>query len=142
MKRRGLTLIECILATFIVAVGFVAVASVYPLAFRGATLDANHVAAMQLASSTLSQIRALPYGATPAPGGTLSPVTRQTSNEDSTTQVTFNRTVTFERGGAAASAQTAGDVARVTVTWIEGTGASGEATQKSVSVTGGVSRVP
>lgn len=142
MRRpRGFTLIECIIGVFVVAVGFLAVASMYPTAYRGATLDLNHTMALQLASATLANVRAVPYG-TAIPATALTPLNKEATNESSQTYVTMTRTVTFVRGGATADANAISDVAVVTVTWTEGTGAGSAGVQKQIVLRGGVTRVP
>lgn len=140
-RKRGLTLIECIIATFVLAVGFLAVASVYPLAYRGAVLDATHVAALQVASGTLAEVRTLPYGA-PVPATMIDPLPIDGISEGVRTTTTFTREVHFTRGGTTADPGALSDVASVTVRWDEGTLAGGGAVHKSVTVTGGVCRVP
>ena len=140
-RQRGLTLIECIIATFLVAVGFLAVASVYPLAYRGAVLDATHVAALQVAGATLADVRGLPYG-TPLPASVTAPLQVDGITDGVPTPVTFVREVRFARGGAIANPNALSDVAAVTVSWEEGTAAGSAGRTKSVTVTGGVTRVP
>lgn len=140
-RSRGLTLIECIIATFLLAVGFVAVASVFPLAYRGAVLDANHVTALQCASEVLAGVRNTPYGSVP-PARVTQPMTVSTIVEGVARKTDFLPIVTFARGGQSAQIQAACDVAIVTVRWTEGTGGSTPAVDKSVEVRGGVFRAP
>lgn len=141
MRRRGFSLIECVVATFVLAVGFVAVASIYPMAHRGASVNANHVAAMQIASGVLAHIRSAPYGSTVSET-CLSPETLVMVIEGTPGAVTFSKEVTFQRGGSTADTNAVADVASVTVTWTEGTKASSEGIRKSITVTGGVFREP
>lgn len=140
-RSRGLTLIECIIATFILAVGFLAVASVYPLAYRGAVLDATHVAALQVASATLAEVRTLPYG-TPVPASMTDPLPVDGISEGVRTTTVFTREVHFARGGTGANPGALSDVASVTVRWDEGTWAGGGAVHKFLTISGGVCRVP
>lgn len=139
--RGGFSLIECIIATFVLAVGFVAVASMYPTAYRGATLNANHVAALEIANGVLNRIRSTPYGTTLAPD-ILAPESLNTMIENVDAPVTFTKTVKFARGGATAYKFAVSDVATVTVSWNEGTGPGSAGRAKSISVVGGVSCEP
>jgi prepilin-type N-terminal cleavage/methylation domain-containing protein len=139
--RRGFTLIECIVATFILAIGFVAVASLYPMAYRGATVSANHVAAMEIASGLLAHIRSSPYG-NPVGSPFIDPESLTVVIEDAPTVVTFKKSITFARGGTHADLSANADVATVTVTWTEGTGPASEGISKRVTLTGGVCREP
>lgn len=141
MRRRGFTLIECIIATFLLAVGFVAVASLYPMAYRGASVNANHVAGLEVASAVLSHIRSSAYGSPPA-GQYLGDETLQMVVENDVVNVTYKKSVKFARGGTHADVNANADVAIVTVTWVEGTGPASEGITKSVVVTGGVCREP
>ncbi len=119
--------------------GFMAVASVFPMAYRGSTLSANHVAAMQVAEGVLDRLQATPYGLA-IPVSVVAPVTVRTTVEDAENDTTFTPSVTFARGGATADPNAQSDVATVTVTWREGTGARGAGVTKSVVVDGGVCR--
>jgi len=141
LSRRGFSLIECIIATFVLAVGFVAVASMYPSAYRGATLNANHVAALEMAGEVLARVRATPYGSPLAPD-VLAPETLNMMIENVDAPITFTKTVTFARGGATANKLAVSDVATVTVTWTEGTAVGSAGVQKQLVVVGGVSSEP
>lgn len=157
MRRRGFTLIECIIATFILAIGFMAVASTYPLSYRSAAVSTNHVLAMQVASGMLETVRDNPYGTTPSlqpvtlsmvvgasgsTGATVPVVTTSASPSATPSTVTFYPSVKFARGGSVPNPNAMSDVCTVTVTWNEPTGRGASLLQKSVSVTGGITREP
>ncbi|MBM3461305.1 MAG: hypothetical protein FJX76_04310 [Armatimonadetes bacterium] len=130
-QARGFTILECVMATFLLTLGFFALAATYPTSNRRAHLSRNHTRAVRLAQDALAQARATQFG---------NPVViADQSFIDTIGGIkifrVFNTRVKFSGGTAAADVSRSGDLATVTVTWSEGD-------TKSVSITGGVARDP
>jgi Tfp pilus assembly protein PilV len=62
MKKKGMLLLECILAVFLLSAAFMALASVYPAVYRQAAQSKNRFLAVATAANLLESIRSLPYG--------------------------------------------------------------------------------
>ncbi|MFH0802332.1 MAG: hypothetical protein V2A78_08125 [bacterium] len=62
MKRKGMLLLECLLAVFLLSAAFMALASVYPAVYRQAAQSKNRFMAVATASNILESIRSLSYG--------------------------------------------------------------------------------
>lgn len=150
--RRGFTVLECVIATFILLAGFLAVMSVYPLSQRASTTSQNHTQAIRVARNVLEVIRAHPYGE-PLSSDVLADETYQglietdpgdASGKHAITTVTFRKSVTYANGSCvgAVAGSTTYDVATVTVRWREGTAGGSAGVDKSVKVTGGILRAP
>lgn len=141
MRRRGFTLLECVIATFVVMAGFLAVVSVFSMGRRAAAADRNHALGLQVAANVLARIRAHPYGSPLAPG-VLGDVTVRDEVEGVPVDVTFAVSATFASGGCVGMSQQGTDVATVTVRWRDGTGAGGAGRTREVSLAGGVTDEP
>ena len=136
-RVRGFTIIECVLATFVLLSGFLAVMSVYPLSQRSASLSHNRTIALRVARNVLEAIRAHPYGDALA-SDVLADETYSEMVESAPTSVTFKKSVQYSTGGCVGSSSSTYDVVTVTVQWREGTGVGSAGQDKSVKVTGGV----
>lgn len=139
--RRGFTIIECVIATFVLLSGFLAVMSVYPLSQRGATLSHNRTLALRVARNVLESVRAHPYG-DPLASAVLADETYVEMVENAPSSVTFKKTIQYSTGGSIGSSTSTYDVVTVTVQWREGTGVGSAGQDKSVKVTGGIAREP
>ncbi|HEY4001330.1 MAG TPA: hypothetical protein VGO93_20830 [Candidatus Xenobia bacterium] len=146
----GFTVIECIVASTVIVLGFLAVASVFPASMRGAAADLNHTTAVRLAQNTLDAIRSHPFG-TPLPANllytTANPFLASKVVEGSAGQATaFTTEVAFQNGFADGSKPNPDDsnfdVAVVTVQWSEGTGRGAHPLDKMFVLERGISRVP
>lgn len=138
MRQRGFTLIEIILSVLIVAVGFLAVARINPFSYRGAELSKDHLAALRVARNVIEQVRALPFGADPS--SLKGDVTLSGEMVEGSTS---NQTFKVENIQTSIPSATAGyGTVAVTVSWREGTATGSAGVQKTLVLTGGLSREP
>lgn len=72
MRRRGLTLTEVLLATIILAMCMIPIASLIGFGYRGTTKDFRHITAIHLTEGTLNQVMAASYTKILATGGSYS----------------------------------------------------------------------
>ena len=159
--RRAFSIIEVILAAFVLLTGFIAIAAVFPTSYRESSLNQNRVQAVQLARNVLDGIRArysrsIPQQLlVPAPQNFVDPpppqnaVVKQTVVvEGIPTTTEFYETVTFASGRTSQVPTKPTDTATVTITWFEagginvgnsGTKGAAAATKRNqVQVLGGV----
>lgn len=72
ISRRGLTLTEVLLATIILAMCMIPIASLIGFGYRGTTKDFRHITAIHLTEGTLNQVMAASYTRIVATGGSYS----------------------------------------------------------------------
>ncbi|HEY4002703.1 MAG TPA: hypothetical protein VGO93_27765 [Candidatus Xenobia bacterium] len=141
--RRGFTIIECVIAAFVLICGFMAVASVFPQANRQAVMTRDHQAAVALARSVLDAL-AGNYLEPPSSiyhGALLQPYTVTEMVEGVPVTTTFTPHLAFASGRLVNQpAQSSTDLASVTVTWVDAT--SKTRTPKFVTMEGGVGVEP
>ncbi|MEW6278382.1 MAG: hypothetical protein AB1758_07170 [Candidatus Eremiobacterota bacterium] len=134
--RRGLSLVELVLALFLVVLVLGAVASVLPGLYRQSARSQHRFQAVAAAQGILAAYRSLPYGA-PVPAELKQPWTFRQRMEDvaSTTEVRV-RSIAFEPANPSGDGPALeADFSRVTVTveWEED-GADGVQTASASGV--------
>lgn len=124
MKRRGIGIIEAILAIFIVLMAFLVFMSVFSSASRQTIQSRDRTAAILLANSLMDELEAHPYGA-PAPQSWSNPVDRPVAVwvQGKRTTMDFHKKVEFENGSFVGSVAGDSDVATITINWREASGA-------------------
>jgi hypothetical protein len=140
-----MTIVECLVAILVLVMGFLAVASCYPLSYREATFDKNRIEALSLAHDILNQVRSIPYGQQMSSKLTT-PVSQTDIIEGRTQKVVFYPSIAFLRGSDHSREDTSHstDICVVTVQWQEsGYGAPGNGgSPMPTSGGGGSSRAP
>jgi hypothetical protein len=126
----------------------------YPMSYRRATVSHNHTHALQVARNVLEALRARPFGMAFMPSlpsaladETYAEMVEGAADDDKEakgpTYVTFKKTVSYSTGACIAAGRPDGyDVVTVTVKWREGTAGSSEGRDKSLTLSGGISREP
>ncbi|HEY3998656.1 MAG TPA: type II secretion system protein [Candidatus Xenobia bacterium] len=132
-KRRAFTLIECIIACFVVMCAFLCVASIIPVASHQAGADKNRLTALRVAQNVMSEVRSRPFGS--SLGSLEGPVKIDGEVVEGHPVETEVFTVAHVTPTIPSGADY-GTVA-VTVTWLEGLKAP-----KSLTLTGGITREP
>ena len=146
MNRRGFNITEVIVALFILAIGFIAVARNAPVSQKGATVDKNRLTALRIARNIIDQVRSAPFGnpTNSAPFGLATstlegPVTLVgDSIEGNPVGFEFAVEKVFVD---CKSSQNHGSVS-VTVAWHQGVGQTNSAGNNSLTLTGGLTREP
>lgn len=65
-RAKGISLLEIIIAMFLVAIAFATLAAIFPLAYRHASMSKNRILATSTARNVIETLRAVPWGrATP-----------------------------------------------------------------------------
>jgi type II secretory pathway pseudopilin PulG len=139
----GMSLIECIIAVFLVTVAFSALVSVYPTVYKKATMEKNRFVAAALAEGILESVKSLPYG-TPYPPALVAdrPFTQIVEGQQQ--PVVFKvreingSKIQFDPSGATGkepSESSLSCIVSVTIEWEEGTGASSAGMIKSITRT-------
>lgn len=139
--KKGMTLIECIIAVFLIAVAFTALAAVYPAVYRKSTQQENRFVAIAVAEGIIESVRALPYGS-PIPVTLMKDQTFTRVIEGERKSAVFHiKSISFlPSAGDAPDPSSLASTVTVTVEWSEGTGASsGEAT-RSITLNGSLTR--
>ncbi len=144
MKRRaGLSLVEIVIALFLVAAALAAVLSVVPGLQRRAAQEQDRHLAGTVARGIVEALRTVPYGAT-VPPHLLAPQRFDSVVEGVATRVVIEvKEIRFEPaapGRLAADPAAAASRVRVVVTWAEGTGASSTRAVKELAAWGVVVR--
>lgn len=143
MRRRGLSLLEIVLALALVALALGAVLAVVPGAHRQAAQSRNRFLASAAAREALESVRSLPYGAT-VPDEVLAPRRFEMVVEGVPTSVLVRvDSLAFAPQAAGRlAADPSRPYSRVTlkVSWEEGTGAASERARRDLTVVGAVAR--
>ena len=124
MKKRGIGIIESIMAIFIVLMAFLVFMSVFSSASRATIQSRDRTAAILLANSLMDEMEAHPYGA-PAPKSWSLQVDRPVGVwvEGRKTTMDYHKRVEFENGSFIGSVAGDSDVATITISWREASGA-------------------
>lgn len=136
--RRGFTILECVLAAGLVLIGFLAIAKINPMSYRGATLSREHLTAIRIARNVIEQVRSRPFGSDVSDLKGPQEMKGELVEGNAFTQPfkveSVNTTI-------ALPTSTCGTVS-VTVSWREGTATGSAGIDKKVTLTGGLSREP
>ncbi len=138
MRRRpGFTLIECVIATFIVMLAVITVVSALPMAYRGASADKQRLTALRVAQDVIAQVQARPFGADPSSlKGTVQPEGETVEGNALDSRYTIDTVAVDIPAGSDHGTVT------VTIRWDEGSGVGSSRMSKALTLTGGVTREP
>jgi Tfp pilus assembly protein PilV len=144
--RQAFSLIEAIVAVFVIVFGFLVILSIYSTSSRHATQSRNHITACILADNLLAEFRDHPYGA-PAPAQWTAPKTFTnvieseflTGSGGAITKVnriaktTFTTTITYSNGSFVGTSTSGNyDDVSFTISWSEGSGVGAARAQKQL----------
>jgi len=142
-KCHGLTLIEIMIAIFLVTVVFATVIAVYPALYRHATMSKNRFLAASVADNIIETIRAVPWGA-PVPAYVRQDKKLEQLVEGEKQEVTFKvKEINFEPSNSTGNGPKPDNyVCLVTVTleWVEGVGSASQAKTKTLTSQGTITR--
>lgn len=138
--KRGFTIIELIVACFIIVMGILAVSRLMSLGHRGGTVSKDRMLAIRLARNVIDKVRSMPFGADPSSLRGPVPMLGE-SVEGKAVGLEFNVdnvTVAVPSGSTPVGFGTI----TVTVSWHQGVGQTNSAGNNSLTMTGGLSRDP
>ena len=145
MKKRAFTLIEVIVATFIVGMGFLAVVQLNPMGHRGGTVDKNRLIALRIARNVIDQARSMPFDTLAANVATLEGPKylngEQIEGKTVGLEFAVEKVLVTTTGPASPTPIGYGNIT-VTVVWHQGVGKSNAAGNNTLTMTGGLMRVP
>lgn len=122
--RRGLSIIEIIIALAVAMFGFVTLVSVFRSSYQHATMSRNRTVGCGIMQSLLDEIEEHPYG-TPAPKswGVEEEVPCQLWIEGRPQDMTFHKKLEFQNGSFVDKSKTdQTDFVTITLSWKEGVG--------------------
>lgn len=131
--RQGITLMETILAFFIMAVAFVVLFAVFSGGYRAAVQSRNRTVAILYAQSLLEEVRAHPYGQ-PAPPSWTAPVAHPVDVivEGRKQHYEFAQQVSYANSSFIGLSDQDADEVTITLKWREGVG--NNPTQKELAI--------
>lgn len=139
----GLTLIEIILAMFLIAVVFAALAAIYPAVYRHSTISKNRLLGMQVAHNVIESLRAVPWGK-PVPDFIKKEQKFDQLIEGVKTSVTYQiAKIEFDPPNSTNDGPDPKSIVcnvKVTVKWTEGAGGASEARTQTISASGTLSK--
>ncbi len=141
--KPGFTLLECIIAVFLIGAVLLALVSVLPRVHRQAAQGKNRFLAAATAANILEEIRSLPYGR-PVPDAVRRDRKFEQVVEGVRTEVVFRlRGLEFSPSnlqGNGPDPRSVSSRISLTLEWEEGTGASSENKRQILSLSGAVTR--
>jgi len=142
-KSAGMTLLECIIAVFLITMAFASILSVYPLLYRQSTQSRNKFIAVAVANGLLEAVRAYSYNA-PLPPELKKPREYEQVIEGVRTKVVYTvKSIDFEPSnpsGKGPDPKSYTCRVKVVIEWEEGTGASSSMKRETFTATGTKSR--
>lgn len=131
-------MVEIVIAIGLIIFGIYAVVKVNPMGYREAIMSREHVTALRLARSVIEQARARPFGTSLDDlKGVYAASGEKVEGKESSTEFTVSRVTPI----GVSDANRAGTI-EVTVSWREGTGVGSAGVDKSLTLQGGIIRVP
>lgn len=123
MRRRGLSLMEAVLAIAILLIAFLVFMSVFSSSSRTQIQTRNRTAAILLANSLMDEFEAHPYGS-PEPKWWSSPVDQPVKVwvHGKPVQMDFHKKLEYENGSFVGKAEGDTDVVKITISWREAAG--------------------
>lgn len=138
-QNSGVTLIEIILAVYILAIVFAALAAVYPAVYRHSALSGNRFLAVRVSENIIETVKAVPWGKP------VTPFIRKDQHFsrliDGSRQISIFkvRKISFDPPNATGDGpdpKSRSALVTVTIEWIEGTGKSSEAVTQTYTTQG------
>jgi Tfp pilus assembly protein PilV len=123
MRRRGLSLVEVIVAIGIAMFGFVTLITVFRANYKQSNQSRNRTVACSIMQSWMDEIEAHPYGlAAPPSWSTVEETPAKLWIEGRPQEMIYHKTITFENGGFVGTGASNTDMVTIKLTWREGMG--------------------
>lgn len=123
MRRRGLSLVEIIIALAIAMFGFMTLITVFRANYKSSNQSRNRTVACGIMQTLMDEIEAHPYGL-PAPPSwsTVEETPAQLWIEGRPQEMIYHKKIEFQNGGFVGTSANQTDMVTITLSWREGMG--------------------